>query len=236
MSAFLFPLYVLCHAGLVLWCVYLWRAYRAPGALLVAMICAGLTYDNFIVSMGASIGIGPLLEGLSYPRFALHALLTPFMMIAATQIAQAGGIRWANRRNWKIFIWILVPVMIVVGVFESLAGIELVPACFDGIVRYTANLSPSHFCYEGQELVKGGGPPIPSITGNIITLIVGFALWRHNGWPWLMLGALVMFVAAGVPFSIFGMAPGNGGEVVLMVSFAVSVARFGRFRKTALAV
>ena len=235
MSAYLFPLYALIHACLFCWCMYLWRAYRTPGAPLVAMICAALTYDNFIISVGTTIGIGPLLEGLSWPRFALHALLTPFMMIAATQIAQAGGIRWAEGRRWKIFIWLLVAAMIVVGAFESLIGLELVPACFDGIVRYTSNLSPSHFCYEGQEVVKGGGPPIPSIIGNIITLVVGFALWRHNGWPWLMAGSLIMFVAAAVPFSIFGMAPGNGGEVVLMASYAISVARFGRFSKTAYA-
>ncbi len=217
------------------WALYLWRAYRAPGAVWVAAIAGALVYDNLIISLGTAIGIGPLLEGLSWPRFAMHALLTPFLMIAATQTAQAGGIRWAESRNWKIFIWLLVVAMMIVGAFEGLIGLKLVPACFDGIVRYTSNLYPSHLCYEGQELVKGGGPPIPSIVGNIITLIVGFSLWRHNDWPWLMAGALVMFVAAGVPFSIFGMAPGNGGEVVLLFSYVVTVARFGRFRKAAFA-
>ena len=48
-------------------------------------------------------------------------------------------------------------------------------------------------------------------------------------------GALVMFAAAALPFSVFGMAPGNGGEVVLILSYAVTVARFGRFRKSAVA-
>jgi hypothetical protein len=123
--------------------------------------------------------------------------------------------------------------MIAFGAFEHLIGLETVPACFDGILRYTTNLHPSHFCYEGQEVVLGSGPPIPSIIGNIITLVIGFSLWRHTGWVWLMLGALFMFGAAAVPFSGFGMAPGNGGEVVLLFSYVATVARFGRFRKSA---
>jgi hypothetical protein len=180
-----------------------------------------------------TIGIGPLLQALSWPRFAMHALLTPFMMIAVTQMAAAGGIRWAESRQWQITVWVLVLAMIALGAFEHLVGLETVPACFDGIVRYTANLSPSHFCFEGQEVVRGAGPPIPSIVGNVVTLVVGFSLWRHNGWIWLMSGALVMFAAAGIPFSGFGMAPGNGGEVLLMFSYVVTVARFGRFRKSA---
>ena len=51
-----------------------------------------------------------------------------------------------------------------------------------------------------------------------------------------MLDALVMFMTAGVPFSIFNMTPDNSGKMVLMVNFAISMTRFSRFRKTALAV
>jgi len=203
------------------------RVYRAPGAALVALISAGLFYDNLIVSLGATIGAGDLLQMLSWPRFAMHALLTPFMMIAATQIAVAGGVQWAGDRRWRIFIWVLAVLMILLGVFESLVGLETVPACFDGILRYTANLYPSHFCYAGQESVSGSGPPIPAIVGNIVTLVIGFAIWRRNGWVWLIVGALVMFAAATVPIGAFGMAASNAGEVLLQLSYAATVTRFG---------
>jgi hypothetical protein len=233
LSAYIFPVYVLAHVVILVCSLYLWRVHKAPGAPIVAMIAAALTYDNLIISLGMTIGIGPLLQALSWPRFAMHALLTPFMMIAVTQMAAAGGIRWAESRQWQITVWVLVLAMIALGSFEHLVGLETFPACFDGIVRYTANLSPSHFCFAGQEAVSGSGPPIPSIVGNVVTLVVGFSLWRHNGWIWLMSGALLMFAAAGIPFSGFGMAPGNGGEVLLMASYVVTVARFGRFRKSA---
>jgi len=222
------------HLGVFLWCLNLLLSYRAPGAAIIALIAGGLIYDNLIISLGATIGIGPLLQSLSWPRFAMHALLTPFMIIAVTQIAVAGGVRWAASPVWRVIAWLLVGAMAVYGALEHLVGLQTFPACFDGIVRYTTNLSPSHFCFEGQEAVAGAGPPIPSIVGNIITLAVGIALWRSHGWPWLAAGALVMFVAAGVPISSYGMAASNGGEAVLMLSFVATISRFARKRAASL--
>ena len=233
MSAYLFPIYVLIHLGVFAWCVYLARAHNAPGAALTAMIACALVYDNLIVSLGTTIGPGWLLQTLSWPRFALHALLTPFMMIAATQLAVAGGIRWAASDRWRLIVWALVISMMALGAYETLWNMQIVPACFDGILRYTANLYPSHFCYPGQEEVSGGGPPVPSIVGNVVTLIMGFALWRRNGWPWLMLGALAMFVAAAVPIRAFGMAASNAGEAVLLFTYAATAAHFCRSRQVA---
>ena len=60
------------------------------------MIAAGLVYDNFIIAIGATIGAGELLITLSWPRFALHAICTPFTMIAIWQIADAADFRWAR--------------------------------------------------------------------------------------------------------------------------------------------
>jgi hypothetical protein len=140
LSVYFFPLYVVAHLGIFCWALYLARVHKAPGALLVAMIAAGLVYDNLIISLGASIGIGPLLQNLSWPRFAMHALLTPFMMIAVSQIAAAGGIRWAETVQWRVFIWVLVVSMIAFGAFEHLIGLETVPACIDGILRYSTNI------------------------------------------------------------------------------------------------
>jgi len=227
LSAYAFPLYALVHFCIFVWCVHLARAYEAPGAAIVAMIAAGLVYDNLVISLGMTIGAGYFLQMLSWPRFAMHALLTPFMLIAVTQIAGAGGIRWADSDRWRKFVWVLVAALIAFGAFEHLIGLETFPACFDSVMRYTTNLYPAHFCFEGQETVSGSGPPIPSIVGNILTLIIGFALWRSSGWPWLMVGALLMFMAAAVPMRAFGMAPGNGGEVLLLLSYAATIARFG---------
>ncbi|MDP6437869.1 MAG: hypothetical protein QF790_11345 [Gammaproteobacteria bacterium] len=230
MSAYAFPAYVLAHAIVFGWACYLSKQYKAAGAPIIAIIAVGLVYDNLIVSLGTTIGQGSLLELLSLPRFYMHALLTPFMMIAVSQMAAAGGIPWAATRPFRVGIWLVVGAMVLLGAFEHLIGLELKPACFDGILRYTTNLFPSHFCFEGQEAVTGSGPPIPAIVGNMVTIVVGFALWRRNDWPWLLLGALVMFGAAGVPISAYGMAPSNAGEVVLQLSYVLTAQRFARGR------
>jgi hypothetical protein len=232
LSAFLFPIYVAAHIAILSAALYLGRVHKAPGAWLTALIAGALVYDNLIVSLGTTIGIGDLLQTLSWPRFAMHALFTPFMMVAVTQMGAAGGIRWTESQPWKIALWVLVAAMIVVGAFESLVGLETAPACFNGIIRYTSSVSPSQLCFEGQPTGSGGGPPIPSIVGNLVALVVGFGLWRQHGWVWLMLGSLIMFAAAAVPIGALGMAASNGGEVVLMTGYVVTVARFGRFRKS----
>jgi hypothetical protein len=226
MSVFAFPAYAFAHLTIFILCIGWVRNYRAPGAGIIAMIAAGLVYDNAIVSLGASIGAGTLLQMLSWPRFALHALLTPFMMLAALQVAGAAGISWARNSRVRTVTWIVVALLVGMGAWDHLIGLETVPACFDGIVRYTENLHPSHFCSPDDVVKMGSGPPIPSILGNLLTLVAGFAIWRSAGWPWLMLGALVMFAAAAVPIGGFGMVPSNGGEVVLMAAYAATIWRF----------
>jgi hypothetical protein len=233
LSAYAFPLYVVSHTAVMVWALYLYKVHKAPGSLLVALIAAALLYDNLIVSLGTTIGIGTTLEALSWPRFAMHVLLTPLMLVCVTRMAIAGGIRWADARWWTTIVWVLVVSLMAQGAFGHLIGLETAPACFDGIVRYTANLHPSHFCFEGQVPVNGSGPPIAAIASNILTVIIGFFLWRQHGWGWLMLGALVMFGAAAVPMSIYGMAPGNAGEAILMWAYVATVARFGCFKKSA---
>ncbi len=230
MSIFAFPLYTTVHLLVFVSCMYLLRTRCAPGVLITGLIALGLVYDNGIISLGATIGAGPLLEALSWPRFIMHALFTPFMMIAVTQMAIAGGIRWAQSTAWTVFVWALVIGGIIEGSLAHLIGLELEPSCYKGVLRYTGNLPATQFCFEGQVAGQGGGPPIPSIVGNVVTLVVGFALWRRNGWIWLMAGSLVMFAAASVPTSGFGLAPGNGGEVVLLLSYLATAIRFARPR------
>lgn len=230
MSNLAFLSYSLAHLMIVIWCLNIARSRHASGALLVAMISAGLVYDNAIIGLGATIGAGPVLEALSIPRFVMHAWLTPFMMIAATRIAVSAGVGWAQSTVWRVVVWILVLGGVAIGTVEYVFGLELYPSCYKGILRYTGNLSPTQLCFPDQIPVQGGGPPIPSIVGNVVNLAVGFAIWRSFGWLWLMAGSLVMFASAAVPVSGFGLAPGNGGEVVLMLSMAAAAARFGRTR------
>ena len=236
---YIFSIYAGAHFVVLVWCLRLASTRHAPGALLIAMLAAGLAYDSSIIALGKTIGIGPLLEMLSWPRFAMHALLTPFMMVAVTRLGEAGGVRWTATTAWQVIVWFLVAVSIVIGALDHLIGLKLQPACFSSmagtIIRYTANLHSSQFCFAGQVASQSLGPPVSAVVGTVVTLIVGFGLWRRSGWLWLMVGAMVMFGAAVVPSSGFGLAPGNGGEVLLLVACAATVARFSRARQSSIA-
>lgn len=188
------------------------------------MLSIGLIYDNSMIALGSVIGIGDTLEYLSWPRFILHATVTPFMIVAIAQIAIAGGVQWLDTRAAWTAVWLLTAALVAYGIFE-LTILELQPACFHGVTRYTSSASPSQFCFEGQESLPGVGPPIPSIVSVFLIMGFGAVLWRRLRWPWFALGGLQMLLAAAVPFSRFGLIPGNGGEVILQFAFVATAYR-----------
>ena len=227
MATLIFSLYSLAHVAVVVFALRILQRYSAPGALIVAVLSTGLIYDNGIIALGSSIGIGDTLEMLSWPRFILHALVTPFMIIAVVQVAIAGGIQWLNARAAWTGLWILTAALVGYGVYELMI-LELQPACIGGITRYTSSASAAQFCFEGQQSLPGGGPPIPSIVSVFLIMGFGAVLWKRHRWPWFALGGLQMLLAAAVPFSEFGLLPGNGGEVILQFAFVATAYRFSR--------
>lgn len=227
MSTVLFALYSAAHFATAVFAIRILRRYSAPGAIIIAALSIGLIYDNGLIALGSTIGIGDTLEMLSIPRFVMHALITPLMIIAVVQVAIASGISWLATRSSWIIIWLLTAAMIGYGIYE-LTILELQPACFNGITRYTSSASAIQYCFEGQQTLPGLGPPIPSIVAVLLIIGFGVVMWRRHGWPWYSLGGLQMLLAAGVPFSQFGLLPGNGGEVILQFAFVSTAYRFSR--------
>ena len=226
MLTLLFGTYAIAHVALLVWGFRLWRRDHAPGAPIIAMVAAGLIYDNFIIADGATIGAGDLLVALSWPRFALHSILTPFTIIAVWQFANAAEFSWARDRRAWVLVWIFVIAMVALGMATGLIGLDIHPACYQDTLRYSSAVSEAQLCFAGQETVVGHGPPIPSISTAVFAVGVGIALWRRRGWPWLLVGALVMMAAAAVPTSQFGLGASNGGEVILLFSYAATAAHF----------
>jgi len=234
-GAYLHPLYTLAHAGILCWLIQVWRRSARPGircaAAITALTTAGLVYDNGIISLGALIGLGHTLKLLSYPRYVLHALVTPMMIFAMVQIAGAAEVRFAQRRAVRAGAAALAILMIPVGIAEDLAGLQLHPVCFQSVVRYSTSVAQAALCSPDQPVVPaGGGPPIPSVVAVVIVLVLGGVLWRQRRWPWAFLAGLVMFIGAALPASRFGLLPGNGAEIVFVAGFAASAVRFARPR------
>lgn len=231
MGAWLHPLYALAHAAILVWLIQTWRTSPRPGircaAAIAALTAAGLVYDNGLIGLGSAIGLGDTLKVMSYPRYVLHAFATPMMIFAMVQIAGAAQIRFAQLPAVRWGAAALSVVLVPVGIFEDLLGLDLQPACFQGVVRYASSVAEPALCSPDQAVVAAtGGAPIPSVTAVLVVLILGAAVWRQRDWPWAFVAGLVMLIAAALPPSRFGLVPGNGGEVVFVAGFAAAAARF----------
>jgi len=182
---------------------------RSLSSFMLIVPIAAVVWDNAIVALGATIGDGPLLVALSWPRFIGHALFTPAWIIAGIGFAQrAGAVRLQNP-GIHVGQWFLYGVCVVLGFLRSVVYLVMVPATEGGLFYYR----------------NGGdfpGPPLGSIIMLIVVLICGVLVWRLTKTPWMLLGALFMLVVSVVPTEIVGFVLSNSGEVVMAASLVLT--------------
>jgi hypothetical protein len=184
------------------------RAEAGAVALLVALITVGLAYDNLAVAVGQLIGYGDLLRAVNVPRFWLHALLTPLLIVVGAILVGRLGIGWLRTRIAAVVVSGLVAALIVVGVIEEIVHLELVPEDAGDALRYV------------NDAVSG--PPIPAIVTILVLIGLGGLAWRTAGLPWLFAGSVAMLLAAGLGAEILWLA--NVGELVLQAAVVATLA------------
>lgn len=207
MTSLLFAMVTVIHSGLALWLArHAWIA-RSPSSLMAALVAFGLVYDNGIVAIGRLIGEGALLENLNLPRFWIHALITPLLIITAVGLARRLGAPWARSKWVHGAFCSLATALVLYGLLFELVGLELAADREGDTLRYSA---------------VDSAPPIPSIAVIVVLIIVGAALARRGG-AWMGAGAAIMFAAAAVPSLPLLVA--NLGEVVLIVGLGLTATR-----------
>ena len=194
------------HLVFTVYAVRLWLRNRSIYTGLAAAVLAGLFYDNFIIGIGAFIGEGSLLQSLNWLRFAIHAFLTPTLIMFVVAIAIKFGVEWAKTSWAYIAFGILTLLMIGLGVYVDIIQLDLAPILEDGTLRY------AH--------AESAGPPIPAIVTIIVMMIIGVFVWRTGKWSVLFLGSLAMFILAGAGASILVLS--NIGEVLFAGSIVSS--------------
>ncbi len=208
MNAF-FVLLALAHLALLVWLVRGGRPAMALGGG-AALVAGALVYDNLVVGLGATIGEGNLLEGLNRPRYTMHVLFTPLMVVVAARLGAVGGVPWAARFAGTGALspaTVLAAVLVAVG--GAIDGLwpELVAEREAGVLRY---------------VLPDPTPPLPSIVTVVVLIAVGVALWRRGGPRWLALGSIVMFVGSAVPPGTLPVL-GNLAEVALIAGVVATV-------------
>ncbi|MGW0788602.1 hypothetical protein ACWD04_10175 [Streptomyces sp. NPDC002911] len=185
------------------WCV-------APGLLAAVptLVCSALVWDNGVIAVGTLTGAGSLLQTISVPRFALHALLTPFLVLWSLSAANHAGLRWARRRRVRGTAVGLTVLLVAAGVLHDIIGLSLRTERWAGTLRYVNDAaSPTG--------------PLPAIITGLVVLSAGIVLWRCTGFAWLAITAAVMVAVSGAAAQI--PALGNAGEVVLDVGLLLTV-------------
>lgn len=160
----------------------------AAVSVISCLVLLALSYDNGVIAVGAAMGESGLLEGLNAGRFIGHALITPLLILLGVLLAGRMGVSWFAGRGVLATAGALTLLMIGLGSYVDIVALELAPKVYADTLRYVNDAAH--------------GPPLPAIVAIVVLIVVGVVLWRRAGWPWLFVGAVTMFVAAGAGISI----------------------------------
>lgn len=198
-------------AGLTAYGWTVWRRHHRSYTLIVVAVGLGLVYDNAILGIGRWFEHGSTLEVLSYPRFWIHALITPLLIIVGVGAARtlAGG--WARNRMAHAAVCLVATGLVAWGVMVEILRLELEEQTEAGLSSYgNAN----------------AGAPVPAIATILILLAFGAWVWKAAGWPWLAVAAGVMLVGSGLG-AISGLLT-NIGELTLIAGLVATEEHAGR--------
>lgn len=205
--------YGLAQAALAMWAFTLWRRDRTAGAFMLMLPIAAVWYDNLIIGLGGTVGVGPMLEALTFPRFLGHSLFTPSWIVAAVALATRFGAFRGRQRTARVGSWALYAAMVAVGLVNEVFSFEGELVREADVVYYT----------NAGRLFT---PPPPSLVMTLTVLLAGvyIAVRTRGRWPWMALGAVL------VPAGQFVNAEGplffvvNLGEVLMSASLVATLA------------
>ena len=180
-------------------------------ALAVAIICAGMAYDNFAVAVGRFIGYGDALMAINVPRYWIHALFVPMLILIAGVIVYRLGVRQIGSRANVIAGSVLVAMLLLIGIITDIVRLDLKPEDTGDALRYVN---------EGAS-----GPPVAAVVTVLALIVLGGMAWRYGYFKWLLVGALIMLVAAAAGTAVVWL--GNLGELALMISLLATMAKVG---------
>jgi len=173
---------------------------RALYDLLPVIVITGLVYDNAVIALGGFVGAGDALKVLNVPRFVIHGLATPLLMIWGFGVARRVGLGWAQSRRNHAILCTAASLMIALGLYSDVIRLDLQLKVEQGITRYV-NI--------------GGikGPPIASIVTIIVLIVIGVGIWRRGKSRGLAIGSSVMFIGAMAGTALLGL--GNAAEIAM---------------------
>ena len=195
--------YCLCAIALfatTIWILRNGRKVKVTESVMLLLILGGLIYDNFMLGVGSLIF--PESQGLliaTIPRFAIHALCTPLLIMHAA--LSCGRLNVPGYRSRTVITWwgATTFMCILLGLLREI----------DPVFEYSVENGIAGFRPAGD-----GGAPIAEVTTVFSLIVMGIALTRFIRWPWMLTSATVILI-----FNIFFLEYGavtNLGELILL--------------------
>jgi hypothetical protein len=195
--------YCLCAIALfatTIWILRNGRKVKVTESVMLLLILGGLIYDNFMLGVGSLIF--PESQGLliaTIPRFAIHALCTPLLIMHAA--LSCGRLNVPGYRSRTVITWwgATTFMCILLGLLREI----------DPVFEYSVEGGIAGFRPAGD-----GGAPIAEVTTVFSLIVMGIALTRFIRWPWMLASATVILF-----FNIFFLEYGavtNLGELILL--------------------
>jgi hypothetical protein len=222
----LFYLQTAVQIALLIWLLRIRARTGAAAATVLLIPQLGLVYDNLIVALGSTIGLGSTLQMLSWPRFWIHWLFGCWLIIGAGSILRLADFRWAQARA-AMATFCLITVGLMAYDLPHFWSSQLYPVCEKGLVRYSTAVAAEKFCLPDQVSVKSEFP-LAAISTCVVVIIVGIELLRRRRFPWMLVGGVLMFISA-TPL-VARLKLDNLGEVFIAGGCIWAVARFAKPR------
>lgn len=191
--------------------------YKYPSwalAMLLPML-AWLMFDPLVSALGNALGEGSTLQVLSYLRYLLRALATPFLLIIAFDQAKRAQVKWTDDPLVMLLLGLVIVALIALGIFKGFVGINLQITEMEGIKVYK----------EEEPL----GLPFAAIVTMTLIALMGAGIYFKNRAPWLFLGGLVMLAGILIPPSILPSAVLASSSVVLALCFLFTEIKLHKF-------
>ena len=167
-----------------------WFRLRTPSGLRSApvaiLVLGGLIYDNVVLGLGGVLGRSDVLRVLSVPRYWIHAIATPLLILLVLEIGERCGLSWTGRRRkaWTFLAFVLI-------------GFGLGHDGFGQKLRFTTKGGTARYANEALS-----GPPISAIAVIVVVLAVAIMIWHRGASSLMAVSALLMLIGAAVGASV----------------------------------
>ncbi|MCM3388293.1 hypothetical protein M3649_09120 [Ureibacillus chungkukjangi] len=207
MNTIIYFLLAFGYLGLLIWGLALSKNNLWNLTNVLLLVIVGLVYDNLIIALGKFIGEGEMLKVLSYPRFWLHTLFTPTLILFAWSICYTLDLSWAKKTYWKVSFSFLTIGLILYELLTSVMNLELKANHENGVLNYESIESTS---------------PVMVIFVTLVLLIAGIILLKKFHFYWLLIGTIIMILGSILAIWVRTFPIMNILEILLITSLVLT--------------